>query len=649
MKHAKRRFLSLLVALVMIVGLLPSTVLAAGSESTQAAEATTVNVDFTAQTGGYFLLPPQFAVSVSSDLAESYGYADSVADGVSALDVLVKAHELTFEDAFTIETASDYLALSGNTVTKQFGIGQDEYNGGFFLNHSFANDGTMFDATNYNGTTVNTQKVVDGDLVEFFFYEDDAYADSYNWFLGEDDQYSRTFTVEANQELDLTLKSFYAMSASIFQDEAAMVAYDRVNDVEDAQIYTVDLSTGALTPITGAITDEDGAVSLSFAEPGTYTIAAAATEDSMFALILSLTTITVTEPEAPAMTDAEALEMVYNEFSNSATYGAAIKTPLVFPYEYNDTTYTNVVAFLKAWALNETGKELTVQYEANKGSAYTYTDWHSGEQETKELFSFDDDTNVVQDYFKNNADRTLLGLKNVVFKIGEETSQKINNIYIKIQSLVRTPEEIVEYVTTNVPFARIANGNESPDRIVKPLVDKGVTSGTLPTFTLSSELYSTTSIGVVWALENVSGKTDAMKLASNKITVSRPNVGEDDAVFTLSGTITSKTDSSVSGTIGPFNLTVPAFDGVTVPIQITEGASLELIDSYYGTTAAVDSKYIEKQDNAPEGYDLYNCTLHTNAEGAAQSFKYTVTKEGYLTKTGTISVTSNMDPVVIDL
>ena len=649
MKHAKRRFLSLLVALVMIVGLVPSTVLAAGTESTQTAEAVTAKVDFTAQAAGGFLLAPQFDVSVSSDLAESYGYADSVTDGVSALDVLVKAHELVFEDEFTKESAADYLALSGNTVTKQFGIGSDDFYGGFFLNHCFANDGTMYDANNYNGTTVNTQKVVDGDLVEFFFYEDDAYADSYNWFLGEDDQYSRTFTVEANQELDLTLKSFYAMNASIFKDEAEMVASTRAKDVEDAQICIVDSDTGTLTPIAGAITDEDGAVTLKFAEPGTYAITAAATDDSSYLLVLSLTTITVTEPEAPAMTDAEALEMVYNEFSNSATYGAATKTPLVFPYEYNGTTYTNVVAFLKAWALNETGKELSVQYDANKGSAYTYTDWHSGEQETKELFSFDDDANVVQDYFKNNADRTLLGLKNVVFKIGDETSQKINNIYIKIQSLVRTPEEIVQFVTTNVPFARIANGNESPDRIVKPLVDKGTTSGTLPTFTLSSELYSTTSIGVVWALENVSGKTDALKLASNKITVSRPNVGEDDAEFTLSGTITSKTDSTVSGIIGPFNLTVPAFDGVTVPIQITQGAALELIDSYYGTTAAVDAKYIEKQDNAPEGYDLYNCTLHTNAEGAAQSFKYTVTKEGYLTKTGTISVTNNMEPVVIDL
>ena len=40
-----------------------------------------------------FIMVPT-RVEVSSDLAERYGYADDVTDGVSALDVLVKYHEL---------------------------------------------------------------------------------------------------------------------------------------------------------------------------------------------------------------------------------------------------------------------------------------------------------------------------------------------------------------------------------------------------------------------------------------------------------------------------------------------------------------------------------------------------------------------------
>ena len=39
------------------------------------------------------------AMEVASNLAEKYGYTDTV-DGVSALDVLVKLHEYFFEDEF---------------------------------------------------------------------------------------------------------------------------------------------------------------------------------------------------------------------------------------------------------------------------------------------------------------------------------------------------------------------------------------------------------------------------------------------------------------------------------------------------------------------------------------------------------------------
>ena len=58
-------------------------------------------VSLAVQAGGAFLCAPQQGVSVSGNLAESYGYTDAVADGVSVLDVLVYAHELVYGDAFT--------------------------------------------------------------------------------------------------------------------------------------------------------------------------------------------------------------------------------------------------------------------------------------------------------------------------------------------------------------------------------------------------------------------------------------------------------------------------------------------------------------------------------------------------------------------
>ncbi len=254
------------------------------------------SVDFTAQTEGAFLFAPQQKVEVDSSLAERYGYQDAVpADqNVSVLDVLVKAHEIAFEDAFTEEICEAYLTLNYGSPAMQFGI--EDYYGGFFLNHGFANDGTKFDATNYNGTLVSTQKVQSGDLVEFFFYEDEFWGDTYNWFADENG-YARSFNAAAGEELELTLKGVMAMSASCFKDAEEMVSSDRAEAIEDAQIYLVDAETGAMEPISGAVTDEDGAVSLKFTEPGTYILAAYGTEDCTFTQILSLTSVTVSFAE----------------------------------------------------------------------------------------------------------------------------------------------------------------------------------------------------------------------------------------------------------------------------------------------------------------------------------------------------------------
>ena len=93
----KKRILSLLLVFIMLLGTLPVSAMAdEGTQEPVTPPPTTVTVDFTAQAEGAFLCAPQFGVEVSSGLAESYGYTDQVTDGVSALDVLVKAHEVVF-------------------------------------------------------------------------------------------------------------------------------------------------------------------------------------------------------------------------------------------------------------------------------------------------------------------------------------------------------------------------------------------------------------------------------------------------------------------------------------------------------------------------------------------------------------------------
>jgi bacterial Ig-like domain (group 2)./bacterial Ig-like domain (group 3) len=189
-----------------------------------------------------------FDEKIASNLAESYGYTDHVVGAVSALDVLVRAHELTFFDQFTPDNATDFLAISdANWVTKR--MGEESTNLAILVNGKQAADdkGT--------GLFVNQTKVVDGDYVTFGVYEDAAYyLDKYIWLETADGKPLTGQTFYANTDLDLVVKSNYA-------------AYgDPVEVVEGAQLATMDMKTGKVEAVTGKISDKDGKISLHIPE-----------------------------------------------------------------------------------------------------------------------------------------------------------------------------------------------------------------------------------------------------------------------------------------------------------------------------------------------------------------------------------------------
>ena len=263
--------------------------------------AATATVDFTAQAAGAFLLAPAKNVTVSGDLAERYGYTDTIQPeaGVSALDVLVKAHEMIFEEAFTAETKNTLLDVSAAGTTSVI-FGEATMSNGFMVNHMYPHDGTpAVSGGGYNGTLLNNTLVKDGDLVEFFILQDTGYwLDSYGWFE-QNGAYTRTVTAEAGKTAELTFKSAYFMMGYTYKDLAAMIADGSAT--ESAKLSMVNMQTGEMTDITGAVTGEDGKVSLTFAKPGEYVITAympenEITENDASPLILSLTTVTVSEP-----------------------------------------------------------------------------------------------------------------------------------------------------------------------------------------------------------------------------------------------------------------------------------------------------------------------------------------------------------------
>ena len=323
-----RRVAGILLSIMLVFSLVPASLWAEP-------DAVTATVDFSAQMYGAYLFAPQTGVEVSSDLAENYGFTDEV-DGISVLDVLVKAHEIAFGSDFTKDSAADYLEIGKyGSPSKQFGVDSSDYYGGFFYNRAMANDGTKYDDTNYNGTTVCTQAVEDGDLVEFFFYEDPYYGDTYNWFVDGDGDYSRSFEARTDKPLTLTLKGFYAMSASIFKDADEMIASDTPDVQPDVQIYLVDKSNGALTEIEDAITDEDGEVTLSFDKAGTYTIAAYGTDDCMFTQLLSLTDIVVRDP-VPVTAAVDFTAQMTGAFLFAPQTGVEVSSDLAESYGFVD-------------------------------------------------------------------------------------------------------------------------------------------------------------------------------------------------------------------------------------------------------------------------------------------------------------------------
>lgn len=228
-----------------------------------------------AQAGNAFLTAPK-TVEVSSALAESYGYADKVPvlQGVSALDVLVRAHELIYGDAFTAQTATRLLSVGEDGAIKTV-FSMKTQSCGFTVNGVSLTDDEKTSWGGNIGLTVNEATVNNGDEVSFFLYQNADAMDLYGWFL-QDQEYSKTLTAEASIPTKLTLEGYHiGLYGCDYKDLG-----DILDDVKhtaaiaDAQLALVDANTGALTDLDGAVTDKEGKVTVSFPEAGAYLLTA---------------------------------------------------------------------------------------------------------------------------------------------------------------------------------------------------------------------------------------------------------------------------------------------------------------------------------------------------------------------------------------
>ena len=235
-----------------------------------------VKVTLRSQMAGGYLHAPQ-EVEVSALEAEKYGFTDAL-EGVTALDALVKAHELVFGEAFTKETAGEYLAVgSSGWISKLFGEKTNAC--GFFVNQGYPNDGTPASyGGGYNGTMVTNTPLLSGDVVDFYVYADDStWSDYYTWVDAPAEMY-------VGQKVTATVTGFYASSAYLHKTPAELKA--AAKPLEGAKLGWVDPETGAVTVIEGAVTDKNGQATFTVADSFTgYLTAVSNDDEEVYALM----------------------------------------------------------------------------------------------------------------------------------------------------------------------------------------------------------------------------------------------------------------------------------------------------------------------------------------------------------------------------
>lgn len=274
----------------------------------------TATVDFTAQAAGGFLCAPQFAVEVSGDLSDEYGFTDTInaSEGVSALDVLIKANQKIFGDAFTKEAAADYLKLnSAGSVGTVFGI--DTYAFGFAINNKYPYDPDKTSSYGgYEGYMINQAEVTDGDSLSFFIYQDTSYYSDYYGMFTDNGARITELDTESTGSVTLNVESFMYMAGYYGSDDEIKTAHGWETP-EAAQLAWVDATSGELTDIAGAVTDEDGEVTFTApAEAGTYYLTAympqeEITDNYASPLVMSLLKLNVTAaPNAVITVPADA-------------------------------------------------------------------------------------------------------------------------------------------------------------------------------------------------------------------------------------------------------------------------------------------------------------------------------------------------------
>lgn len=241
-----------------------------------------------------FIYPPS-ELEISDGLAEEYGYTVQDAGGPTVFDAAVALHKEVFGDAFTPETAKDFLDITSSGFLTKL-LGQETSAIGFMVNGRTPNDGVYNESYgSYTSYTADMSVLSDGDNVQIFLYQDKSFwSDEYSYFDKTE------LTAKTNEQFSLTLSGFSTfygtypediISAAThgFEDTTVLVSTSKT--FEDADEY---------------VTDENSAVTLSFDTEGTYYITAASDPENYIYIAPPWCVVTVSDSELSAPAESQA-------------------------------------------------------------------------------------------------------------------------------------------------------------------------------------------------------------------------------------------------------------------------------------------------------------------------------------------------------
>ncbi len=166
MKNLAKKICSLALALALALCCLPAAFAAENK----------ITVDFSFYNGAVVM--PKTEIAVTDGIAETYGYTLSSNSGVTVFDAIVAAHKAYYGDAFTTETADNYLSMSYGFMTKMFGISTSSI--GFCVNDKVPHDGVYNEAyMGYTGCACDAAVIKNGDYVSTYTYKDPSWLDYY--------------------------------------------------------------------------------------------------------------------------------------------------------------------------------------------------------------------------------------------------------------------------------------------------------------------------------------------------------------------------------------------------------------------------------------------------------------------------------------